>query len=93
MDARDAIVRIQAHNRIQQQKEPDIFYIQKEPGTFYLTEALDMAVEALEKQIPRKPIPCSRNSTWTKCPVCDSTDIDEYCGKCGQRLDWENEDG
>lgn len=57
-----------------------------------LIEALNMAVEALKKQIPKKAIPCSPNSTWTKCPVCGDTYIDEYCGKCGQRLDWEDED-
>lgn len=83
MDARDAIARIQAHNRVQQQKEY---------GAFNITEALNMAVNALEKQIPKKAIPCSPNSTWTKCPVCGATDIDKYCGKCGQRLDWEDED-
>jgi hypothetical protein len=46
------------------------------------------AISALEKQIPKKAIPCSLNSTWTKCPVCGDTYIDEYCGKCGQQLDW-----
>lgn len=83
MDARDAIAKIQDHIRVHQQKEH---------GAFYITEALNLAVEALEKQVPKKAIPCSPNSTWTKCPVCGATDIDEYCGKCGQRLDWGTSD-
>lgn len=82
MTYEDAIARIQDHNRVHQQKEH---------GAFYITEALNMAVEALEKQIPKKAIPCSPNSTWSKCPVCGDTYIDEYCGKCGQRLDWGDE--
>lgn len=53
-----------------------------------MLDALCLAAMALEKQIPKKAIPCSFNSTWSKCPVCGDTYIDEYCGKCGQRLDW-----
>lgn len=46
MDASDAIARIQNHNRVHQQKEH---------GAFYITEALNMAVDALEKQVPKRP--------------------------------------
>lgn len=56
-------------------------------------EALKMAVEALEKQIPRKPI---EKSPWVyHCPNCDSKKVEEvfierfrYCCDCGQALDW-----
>lgn len=51
-------------------------------------EAMRMAVSALEKQNGKKPLPVSNNSTWSKCPVCGNTGIDEYCGRCGQRIDW-----
>ena len=62
-------------------------------------EALDMAIQALEKQIPKKV----KNSgeripfEWY-CPTCGEilcddgykdTDI-KYCEQCGQVLDWEN---
>ena len=51
-------------------------------------EVLNMAISALEKQKGKKPLPVSNGSTWSKCPVCGDTHIDEYCGKCGQRIDW-----
>lgn len=91
MNARDAIARIQAHNRIQQQKEP---------GTFCMTEALNMAVEALEKQIPKK---IKIIDGYDLCPTCDfnyGSDAvrralyhwrKDFCERCGQRLDWEGE--
>lgn len=52
-------------------------------------EAIDMAIAALEKQDGKKPLPVSTRSTLVKCPVCGSTDIDEYCEKCGQKISWE----
>lgn len=56
-------------------------------------KAIDMAIEALEneKQTPKKPI----NLT---CPTCGFDRIDNswwvftYCPKCGQLLDWGDED-
>ena len=51
-------------------------------------EAIDKAIEALEKQTPKKPIKLN-------CPNCGFDKIDNswwvftYCPKCGQRLDWE----
>lgn len=51
-------------------------------------ECFSMAISALEKQKGKKPLPVSNGSTWSKCPVCGDTRIDEYCGKCGQRIDW-----
>ena len=60
-------------------------------------EALSKAVEAIEKQIPKKPLHMHKNYY---CPVCKEdgwilwddavpNDMDKYCGKCGQALDWE----
>lgn len=61
-----------------------------------LIMALDMAIEALEKQIPKKPI---GKYTSYKCPVCgrrvrsgkgsSSRGVDYYCQRCGQAIDWE----
>lgn len=69
-------------------------------------EALDVAIQALEKQIPKRPI---RHAVWEdfKCPACGSTEIRpydteyreydkdcefEYCSDCGQKLDWSDEE-
>lgn len=52
-------------------------------------EAIDMAIAALEQQEGKKPIAVNAKSTWVKCPVCGSTEIDEYCEKCGQKILWE----
>ena len=58
--------------------------------------ALDMAIEALEKQEPKKPLHEHKNYY---CPVCKENgwmlwddaipnDMDNFCGKCGQAIDW-----
>lgn len=69
-------------------------------------KANEMAIQALEKQIPKKPI---RHTAWEdfKCPACGSTEIRpydteyreydkdcefEYCSDCGQKLDWSDEE-
>ena len=60
-------------------------------GYYMLCEALDIAIEVLEKQLPKKPIEHSAKfAAFYECPSCGS--IDEYgqknCDNCGQRLDW-----
>ena len=59
-------------------------------------EAFDMAISALEKQIPKKV----RVTTSTKrCSVCGRQlsgignihPERKYCQKCGQAIDWEEE--
>ena len=54
-----------------------------------LVTALEMAVEALEKQMPKKPkMPLD---AYLVCPVCEKK-VDhpfEYCRACGQAIDWE----
>ncbi len=47
--------------------------------------------KALEKQIPKK---IKRELYWEHCPICD-TCIESlfrynYCGECGQALDWSD---
>jgi hypothetical protein len=46
---------------------------------------------ALEKQIPKKPKE-RQGTTYSFCPCCDSNNIYEYCGDCGQRIDWSDTD-
>ena len=66
-------------------------------------QATRKAINALEKQIPKKPTiesQCDGNafSDWNRwyCPVCHNSlgvtnhpRKDGYCDKCGQKLDWE----
>lgn len=57
--------------------------------------AYGMAIQALEKQIPKKPRFYAHNYY---CSVCDNlvgnNEFEwrrfKYCDTCGQRLDWEN---
>lgn len=58
------------------------------------SEALKMAIKALEKQIAKKPVEtmiCD-TATW-KCPCCGNElySGQEYCDECGQAIldDWE----
>ena len=62
--------------------------------------ALALAIEALEKQIPKKPLHMHKNYY---CPICKEdgwilwddaipNDMDEYCGKCGQAIDWSDDE-
>ena len=63
-------------------------------------EVFKVAVDALEKQIPKRPIiwlerdyfsPDPYDDSWGyECPCCGARDIDEdehHC-ICGQELDW-----
>jgi hypothetical protein len=61
------------------------------------TELMNITIEALEKQIPKKPIkhfvkpfgfPCY------ECPICGESDVcgQKYCDECGQALDWSEEE-
>lgn len=58
-------------------------------------EPLRLAIKALEKQIPKKPI-VSDDITCSNCSAtliyCLHTSEIDYCDKCGQRLDWSEED-
>ena len=65
-------------------------------------EAKKVMVEALEKQIPKKPKPIEqpniiRYSMNYICPACgkhfSGTGIADYCYHCGQALDWSEENG
>ena len=59
-------------------------------------KALDVAIKALEKQIPKKPLfGTVHNDTTYHCSNCKKfigfydTRIYEYCHNCGQKLDWQ----
>lgn len=68
-------------------------------GYYMLCEALDTAIEALEKQLPKeiKAINPERSEESGDvefcCPncnshyLCDITDVPNYCSECGIRFD------
>ena len=61
-----------------------------------VNEACKMGMQALEKQIPKKPeIKISGTTGWnttTYCPACRGEVLkSKYCVHCGQALDWSGE--
>lgn len=90
MDEKEAIERLTDHFRIHYDGRP----------TPYLDKAVAIAMNALYKQIPKKPkniktiLDFSGRYYTTKgdCPVCNREGLyksDFYCNKCGQKLDWD----
>ena len=67
-------------------------------GSVKLTTEDDLT-KAVERQIPKKPIPNEkyniRFSLCYNCPECgrtfSGTGIADYCYHCGQALDWSDE--
>lgn len=64
------------------------------PYTDKFGNALRMAIESMEKQIPKKPNVCKNLMTKGSvrvCPSCSTIieNTDSYCYECGQKLDWE----
>lgn len=59
-------------------------------------EALEIGIQALEKQIPKKPISyddCEQFVIRCTCGKCtDTRFFHGYCTWCGQKLDWSDED-
>ena len=58
-------------------------------------EALEKAVEVLEKQIPKKVKNNGHNIFF--CPVCRGSvwqirDESKFCFRCGQAIDWSEEE-
>lgn len=68
-------------------------------------EAVQVAVEAIEKQMPIKPIKDTANLTDFKtfhCPICNKNIVSrldgewiagrpqKHCDDCGQKLDWSD---
>lgn len=72
-------------------------------GYYMLRESLDIAIEALEKQLPKRPrengmsdglIKKTKYYTCQTCGNCLLTEMmnerqnTSYCWDCGQKLDW-----
>lgn len=74
------------------------------PEIIEYREALELAVKALQVQIPMKPNNIKSIFDFSgryytakgNCPVCNSEGLyksDFYCNKCGQKLDWGEKNG
>lgn len=64
-------------------------------GVTVSDEASRTAIIALEKQIPKKPL--FNGNNWYRCVNgCEihkkQFEKDWYCPKCGQKLDWSDEE-
>ena len=60
-----------------------------------IEDACRLAIEALEKQIPKSPI-YTNEGTVTRCPNCEAIHFRclptvkiDYCVRCGQAIDWD----
>jgi ribosomal protein S27AE len=61
-----------------------------------IKEALECAINALGKQIPKRPLEEKKFYGIGKCPSCGAVFLDKntnYCGNCGQALDWSGANG
>lgn len=59
-----------------------------------VSEAKNIAVQALEKQIPKKP-DFTEDKEFALCPCCNGKGLfnkQKYCDNCGQKLDWSDEE-
>lgn len=59
-----------------------------------LAEAMRIAIQALEKQIPKKP-DFTEDKEFALCPCCNGKGLlnkQKYCDNCGQKidLDWSD---
>ena len=66
------------------------------PECSIFAEALEAAIQALEKQIPKKP-DFTEDKEFALCPCCNGKGLlnkQKYCDNCGQKidLDWSDEE-
>jgi len=53
-------------------------------------EAINLAISALEKQVPKKVVKAEYDYN---CPICGYEYLvdEKFCANCGQKLSWEVE--
>lgn len=60
--------------------------------------AVEIAIQALEKQIPQEPMPVISDDNEFICMICPSCQKvavernDNFCRICGQAIDWGKEE-
>lgn len=87
MTNQEAIERIEQHMRIH--------FASEYPHAVYITEALNLAIEALKAQEPKsaKEMLVVGGHLMGKCPRCGKVltaqDCPMFCGVCGQGVKWE----
>lgn len=74
----------------------------RERGFSGASEHCDLAIEALEKQLPKEakkidiidPVTYQTNGRFYLCKCCEEScsEYMEYCPGCGQKLDWSEEE-
>lgn len=56
---------------------------------------ISMAISALYKQIPKKPVKIHRSQKrfYYACPICEKRQYsrEKHCYECGQTMDWSKE--
>lgn len=64
-----------------------------------IEEAMETIRDVVAKQTPKKVMPSCYSSTFKRCPRCgeitmdsgkDNGVINAYCQRCGQALDWSD---
>lgn len=91
IEAKEILKNTTKHTRV---RDDEIIYSSK------YVKAYEMAIKALEKQIPKKPYLKQEGLLGIKmwhCSVCDKAVVSDwnrdlgnnYCHHCGQKLDWE----
>ena len=76
----------------------DLCYAQGNTGEHI--KSIEIAIQAIEKQIPKKPIKSEnqvvRYVNTYYCPICElgitGTNIAKWCYHCGQKIDWSDVD-
>ena len=62
--------------------------------TNYYINFVIIAINALEKQIPKKP-DLTEDKEFALCPCCNGKGLfnkQKYCDNCGQAIDWSDEE-
>ena len=82
MTAEEAIKILKVHNEMNSYIEP-----------YVVIEAIEMAIEALEKnKLKKKPTEGDNTEFRMKgsyyCPECGAEVDNRYCSNCGQAIDW-----
>ena len=71
------------------------------PYDFLARKAVEEAIKALEKQVPKKPLPASdidkeylfgNEAVCQNCRHMVATYNGNFCPNCGQLIDWEEQE-